>query len=256
MSRFGIDVSHYQLDIDWKQVPSSGIKFVIMKAMYETSHKPDEYFERNYAGCVANGIDKGAYIFIGSRSVMDPVDDAEAFLDVLDGRKLEYGIWLDLESKNIRTYGKAVLTNIIVTEAEIFESAGYRVGLYTNLDWYRNVIDKDILVNKYPFWIARYPKYDGGELVNSLSPEAFAEAWQYSSKGKVAGIRGNVDMDIDFSYAEFMKNYSIAEEVLAGKWGSEKTTPTRRERLQKAGYSYRKIQPMVNAIYRMRTRKK
>jgi len=46
---FGIDVSHYQGQIDWKQVTADGKKFVIMKCQYEAqSHRKDEYFEANY----------------------------------------------------------------------------------------------------------------------------------------------------------------------------------------------------------------
>ena len=55
--QYGLDVSHYQKDIDWKKVKDAGKSFAILKAMYETNHKPDEYFEKNYQGCKANNIE-------------------------------------------------------------------------------------------------------------------------------------------------------------------------------------------------------
>lgn len=255
MSILGIDVSHYQGNIDWGKVRSDNIQFAIMKAMYESTHKPDEYFKSNYLGCVANGIKKGAYIFIGSKSISNPKEDAEAFLDILNGRKLEYGIWLDAESTKVRLLGKNKISDILITEASIFEKAGYQVGIYTNPDWYKNVLDIDLLLNKYPFWVARYPKNDTGVMKNTLSPKSYAEAWQYSSKGRVSGIKGNVDLDIDYSYSHWCEYYDMALQVLAGKWGTANTKPTRKERLEKAGYNYSEVQSMVNAIYKIRTRK-
>lgn len=199
--KYGIDVSHYQGNINWKAVSSSkNVNFVIMKAMYESNKKPDETFEANYAGATDAGINKGVYNFIGSVSASNPDEDARAFLNILNGRKLEYGIWLDVESKNLRDLGKNKVEEVIIKEAEIFTSAGYYVGIYCNLDWYKNVItDKIKKMFDGRFWIARYPKNDNGIAVGKLSPAEICPesiGWQYSSKGKVNGIIGNVDMDM------------------------------------------------------------
>lgn len=70
---------------------------------------------------------------------------------------------------------------------------------FTNRDWYNNVLDSAALKGKYPFWVARYPLLDTGVVKSNLSPESYAVAWQYSSKGKVSGISGNVDMDLAFT---------------------------------------------------------
>ena len=252
MSIQGIDVSHYQGFIDWGKVAASGVKFAIMKAMYESTHKPDECFEKNYQGCVANKIRKGAYIFIGSRSVQNPVDDAEAFLNILNGRKLEYGIWLDAESAKVAALGKQKITEILLEEAKVFERAKYHVGIYTNPNWYKNYLDISRLKDRFPFWIARYPEVDTGVMSMFLSPKAYAEAWQYSSKGSVSGIKGDVDLDVDYTYDKFMDEYAKAEEVLAGKWGSLNTVPSRKQRLEAAGYDYQAVQDKVNAIYKYR----
>ena len=252
MSYQGIDVSHYQRVIDWGKVADSGISFAIMKAMYESNHKPDEYFEKNYQGCVANGLRKGVYIFIGSRSMNNPIEDAQDFLNIINGRKLEYGIWLDAESAKVAAYGKKKITDVLFMEATIFEKAGYRVGIYTNPNWYKNYLDIDRLKNKFPFWVARYPKVDTGVMSMFLSPKAYAEAWQYSSKGSVPGIKGFVDLDVDYTYDKFMLEYAQAEQVLLGKWGSANTKPTRKEQLESAGYNYEAVQEKVNAIYKFR----
>lgn len=205
--QYGIDVSHYQGNIDWKQVKNSGKSFAILKAMYETTHKPDEYFEKNYNGCKQNNIELGVYDFVGSQNIKNPQRDAEDFLRIINGRPLPFGIWIDCESASLRAIGKVNITNLIETEAEIFRRAGYVVGIYCNVDWYKNVLDSATLKSKYPFWIARYPKNDTGFKVDGLAPKAYADAWQYSSKGKVPGISGNVDMDVSYISSEELKKY-------------------------------------------------
>ena len=197
---FGIDVSHHNGAIDWKKVAESGKKFAIMKCQYEAqSHRKDERFEENYKGCGENGIARGVYIYIARASMADPVADANSLLKHLKDRPLEYGIWLDLEDKSVDVKGKAYIKNLAYQYARIFEKAGYYVGIYCNKDWYNRLIDEE-LKKDYDFWIARYPLKDNGEYnPNSILKPKYgnAVAWQYSSKGNVPGIKGNVDLDVD-----------------------------------------------------------
>lgn len=250
MSRaYGVDVSHYQLDIDWKKVKAAGKQFAIMKAQYEAkSHRKDEYFEANYKGCGDNGIMRGVYIFIGTESIHDPARDAWSLLNHLNGRELEYGIWLDMESVTLRACGKKEITRIANVYAEIFEKAGYYVGIYSNLDWTRNVLDMKAL-DRFDFWMARYPKSDIGVLKEGLNPGGVA--WQYSSKGIVPGIKVRCDLDVDFdgiiNLGRDKKSLEmVADEVMQGLWGAKYTSPTRKELLTAAGYNYFEVQQMVN----------
>ena len=130
----------------------------------------------------------------------DPQGDAQALLKNLAGRKLEYGIWLDLEDKTVDVRGKAYIRNLAYIYSDIFMKAGYYVGIYCNRDWYIRLIHDD-LKQSFDFWIARYPKNDRG-IYNEHStlkpPTNAAVAWQYSSKGHVPGIIGKVDLDVDY----------------------------------------------------------
>lgn len=195
--RYGIDVSHYQSLIDWGAVKRARKEFCIMKCIYESSRRPDEFFERNYQGCAENGIDIGIYVYHARKSAVDPDGEAKAVLKTLGGRKLPMWIWLDLEDKNLRAMGRAKIDELIAVETKIFRDAGYHVGIYCNKDWYDNVIDESWR-NQFRFWIARYALNDDGSIPDRLSPKSYAAAWQYSSKGRVTGISGNVDLNIDF----------------------------------------------------------
>lgn len=255
----GLDVSHYQGSIDWKKVYQNNKRFAIIKCMYEAqSHRIDEQFEKNYRGCGIYGLSRGVYIFIGRSSIKNPEADAKALLGHLADRSLEYGIWLDYESEFLRKLSKNNLIKITYVYAEAFRAAGYHVGIYCNKDWYDHVIPED-LKKDFDFWIARYKKNDDGEFnKNSSLRPSFknAVAWQYSSKGQVPGIKGPVDLDVDFDGivnligdSPYKKtNEEIAQEVLQGKWGTRTSSPSRRTMLTRAGYDYGAIQKIVNDI--------
>ncbi len=257
MEKLGVDVSHYQKEIEWKKVKESGREFAILKCMYEAkSHRKDEYFEENYRQCGIYGIARGVYIFIASASIADPHGDAKALLKHLGDRPLEYGIWLDFEADVLARQGKAKIEELAYIYANEFRAAGYYTGIYCNKDWYTRLIS-DALKHDFDFWIARYPKADVGVYnpQSSLKPSyTDAVAWQYSSKGKVPGINGNVDLDVDFdgvvnliAKTPFKKtNEEIAKEVLEGKWGTKTSNPSRKKLLTMAGYDYNEIQRLVN----------
>lgn len=257
----GIDVSHHNGKIDWEQVAKHK-KFAIMKAQYEAaSHRIDETFEYNYKEAGRYGIARGVYIYIARTSVADPIADAKALLAKLKDRNLEYGIWLDLEDANVRGLGKDKWNQIIYIYANIFRAAGYFVGIYCNKDWYDRVLDSANLSKDFDFWIARYPKEDNG-LYNSnssLKPIRFASAWQYSSKGNVPGIKTRCDLNVDFDGiinlmardgASLKSNRDIALEVIANKWGTQSSVPSRQQRLEAAGYDYEEIRAIVNQMYK------
>lgn len=253
----GIDVSHYQGKIDWAKVAKSGKGFAILKCQYEAlSHRKDETFDYNYSQAGANGLARGVYVFIASASMANPQKDAQCLLKNLDGRKLEYGIWLDLEANVLRAKGKAYIKGLVNIYAQIFHDAGYYVGIYCNRDWYLNCIHDDLKAN-YDFWIARYPSNDVGAYNpnSSLKPsDKMAVAWQYSSKGRVNGISGNVDLDVDYdgivnlARPDRKTNAQIAQEVIEGKWGNKYSKPSRKQRLTAAGYDYESIQYIVNKL--------
>lgn len=240
---FGLDVSHYQQNIDWKKVADSDKKFAILKCQYEAqSHRKDEYFEQNYEGCISNNIACGVYLYIARMSMLDPEGDARALLKHLDGRKLDYGIWLDLEDVSVAVKGKAYIRNLAYQYVEIFRESGYYIGIYCNWDWYQRLIHDD-LKRDFDFWIARYPKNDIGAYnsKSSLKPSAKqAVCWQYSSKGKVNGIKGNVDLDVDY---DGNVNLSVAGNAIISNPYRE---PISNIKLDMSGVSVKWIQYQLN----------
>lgn len=196
----GIDVSSNQGKPDWVKAAKSGIKFAILRVHQRGGI--DNSFEYNYKGYKSNGILIGGYKYSYALTPAQAIDEAEDVIAALNGRGLDFPVFYDLEWSNQRKLGKQAVENIAVAFLTRMKKAGYKIGIYCNMDWYNNVLTDAL--RKYECWIARYPASDNGTVQTRIKPSV-GVGWQYSSKGKVSGISGNVDMDI------FYKNYK--EEV-------------------------------------------
>lgn len=192
----GIDVSSYQGKPDWAKIAKTGYKFAILRIHQKTG--VDSSFEYNYKGCKSNGILIGGYKYSYALTPAQAIDEAEDVIAALNGRGLDFPVFYDLEWSNQRKLGKQAIENIAVAFLTRIKKAGYKVGIYCNLDWYNNVLSDAL--KKYDCWIARYPANDNGYVQERLRPTA-GVGWQYSSKGRVPGINGNIDMNV------FYKDY-------------------------------------------------
>lgn len=198
----GIDVSSYQGNPDWAKAAKSGIKFAILRIHQKTGI--DSSFEYNYKGCKSNGILIGGYKYSYALTPTQAIDEAEDVIATLSGRGLDFPVFYDLEWSNQRKLGKQAIENITIAFLTRMKKAGYKVGIYCNLDWYNNVLSDTL--KKYDCWIARYPASDNGSVQERLRPNV-GVGWQYSSKGKVPGINGSVDMNV------FYKDYKGEDTV-------------------------------------------
>ncbi len=206
----GIDVSAYQGKPDWSAVRAAGIDLAIIRV---TNRKgKDASFEYNYTGCGLVGIQRGVYRYSYAKTVDEAVKEAMEVVRILNERKLELGVWLDLEWKEQRVLGRKALTAIAKAWIQTIQAAGYACGIYCNLDWHKNVLDTSVL--QVPYWIARYPAKDTGKINENLKPNRRECAWQYSSKGRVAGIAGNVDLDEWYGTVDMSGKREIDEEAL------------------------------------------
>lgn len=198
----GIDVSAWQGKIDWKTVADYGMGFAILR-ITEAGNVIDSYFEQNFSECRKYNIPVGAYKYSYAMTVAEIQSEAKKVVEVLNGRKLQYPVWLDLEWNNQRSLGAEQIHKLAEAFEKIITAAGYKFGIYCNVDWYLDVICSHL--KKYDFWIACYPASDNGTLQKRLRPD-FGVGWQYSSKAKIPGISGTVDRNVFYKdYAESKK---------------------------------------------------
>ena len=190
----GIDVSKYQGDIDYNKIKNSDIKFVIIRAGYGQNNI-DGKFVRNITECNRLGIPCGVYWFSYALNPAQAEKEAQSCLSAIKPYKLQYPVCFDFEYDSVSysvkhgvNVTKESASAIAIAFLSEIEKAGYWATNYTNLDFSKRYFSNYVMT-RYDVWAARY----------SSTPTDIAKTaglWQYSSKGKVAGISGNVDMDI------------------------------------------------------------
>lgn len=219
---YGIDVSKWQGTIDWAKVKAAGVKFAIIRI--GTSQGKDGKFEANYTAATAQGIDVGIYFYTYSKTKAATESDAQKVLTWLNGRKLEYPVYFDLEDNSLLSgYTNTDRTNFCIWFNTVIENAGYFAGVYTGYYWLNNYVNKATLTQKYAIWMARY--LNSG--TDSQDYSNLCGMWQYSSKGSVNGISGNVDMNVCYvDYPTIIKTHGFNGYGGSGGSSGGGTTPT------------------------------
>lgn len=203
----GIDVSHYQGDINWKAVKEYGIDFAFIKCLQGKS-RVDECFHTNMRNAIENDIPVGVYVYSKAKTIDDAVAEAKRVIKECSQYKLTYPVVFDFESKHFEDMSLAMRGKIIDAFCRTILSDGkYIPMLYSSRYWLMHMIPAEV-VKKYDIWLAEYttgkPKYTGDYKI-----------WQYGV-GKVAGIIGDVDMNI--GYYDYGKENNM-EPIIFGKEG-------------------------------------
>lgn len=184
----GIDVSVYQGDIDFEQVKSSGIEVVYIRAGYGFS-VTDPKFEENYTNATKAGLKCGAYYFVTARNTEQAYLQATRFAELISGKTFVARPAMDFEE--FGSLGKNGINIVGLAFMQKFrELTGIVPMLYT--DAYNASETWDWNFAQFPLWVADY----GAEepYVTSNIWQSYA-GFQYSDRGEIPGIYGNVDLD-------------------------------------------------------------
>lgn len=198
----GIDVSRHQGGINWRKVAGEDISYAFIRAGYRGSSEgklvEDEYFKDNIEGALDNGIDVGIYFYTQAMTEKEAEEEAEFVIDLIEKYDVTYPVVLDVEETTGSSVRTANMTQEEYTRAAIafcekIKEAGYTPMIYGNLKTFMIMLDLE-QIEDYEKWFAYYdmPVY---------FPYEFS-IWQYSSKGSVDGIKGDVDLNVcmkDFS---------------------------------------------------------
>ena len=251
----GIDISEFQENVNYRKLKEQGIKFAIIRLGYgKNFSQKDRMFETHFEGLKNAGIKVGAYLYSYAYVKEGAKLEAENTLKIIKGKQFDLPIFYDMEESKQALLGKEVLTEMANEWCRILKNAGYKAGVYANLNWFKNYLNPyEIKAEGNYIWLALW---NNDENPNVQFPVDF---WQYSSKGKLDGIEGRVDLDKCYveSFQQpddsvvYKTNEDLATEVIQGKWGNGQE---RKDRLTKAGYNYNEIQKIVN--YRLLGNKK
>ncbi len=193
----GIDVSKWNKEIDWDKVKRAGVDYAIIRLGYRGSLTgclvEDPYFEQNIKGAIASGVKVGVYFFTQATNEVEAVEEASMVLTLISNYELTYPVFIDTEGAGGN--GRAdqldleMRTKVCEAFCATIKNAGYKSGVYASRSWYNNNL-KTADLEKYVIWLAEYrsaPIYQG-----------YYQMWQYTSKGSVDGITGNVDMNLSY----------------------------------------------------------
>ena len=249
---FGIDVSYHKGNIDWNKVKPN-ISFAILRLGWignKNNHTIDSKFEEYYRQCKNLNIPIGVYVYNYCNSEESAKAGAKWVIDKLQNKELELPVYIDMEDDTIQNLGKEKLTNICIAFNTEIEKTGLWAGVYANLYWYNNYLNKEKKKKLYTTWIAHYTddvdKYKGEY-----------DMWQSSSTGKISGISS--DVDTDYLYRDLISQIGnikptnpndeilrLANEVISGKYGNGEA------RKKALGDKYAKVQAKVNELMAQR----
>lgn len=194
----GIDVSKHQGEIDWAKVAADGIEFAFIRVGnrgYGTGAiVEDAQFEANIKGAISNGIQVGVYFFSQAINEEEAREEAAFVLEKIAPYKVQCPVVIDVEKVSdsearMNQISLEQRTANTLVFLETVEAAGYEVMLYHNMEMGTLMLDMEKFED-YSKWFAYYNK-------EIYYPYAF-DVWQYSDKGKVDGIAGDVDLNISF----------------------------------------------------------
>lgn len=195
-----VDVSYCQSTIDWKKVKADGIKGAIVRCGFrgyeKGTLKEDDMYLNHIKGAYKAGLKVGVYFFTEAINEKEGREEANYTVKLIQkaGIPLSYPVAVDTEhirkkagekEPRANNLSKAKRTEAIKGFCEQMKQNGYDPMIYASTSWLNNNLDMSKL--PYKVWCAQYYskcEYKGKYVI-----------WQYSSEGKVNGIKGNVDMN-------------------------------------------------------------
>lgn len=194
----GIDVSKYQGNVDWQKVADSGVEYVMLRLGirgYETGKLAlDDKFDENIQGALDAGLDVGVYFFTQALNEAEAREEAEFVIEALKPYRITYPVAVDVEDLNTdkaRSYkqSKESRTDCAIAFMERIKQEGYDTCIYGNLTTFSKLVD-NYRLGDYKKWFAFYDTY--------IYYPYRIDMWQYSDKGHIDGIEGDVDLNITF----------------------------------------------------------
>lgn len=214
----GIDVSHYQEEIDWDEVATSRlngepVSFAFIKAT-EGKTILDEYFVYNFSSARKHGIIRGAYHVLSTKST--PQEQAEFFCNVVRLKEKDLYPVLDVEQLgrwSPRQMREAVLDWMNIVEKHY----GVTPILYTSYSFKKDYLNGPEF-DRYPYWIAHY-------YVKELKYSGQWKFWQHTDVGSIGGIKSKVDIDVFNGTFSDLLCLTMSKPETAEKWHHYQQVP-------------------------------
>lgn len=184
----GIDVSEWQGTINFEKVKEAGIDIVYIRAS-EGRNYIDPYFRENYEKAKTNELKTGFYHYLTARTEEEARAEAEFFVGNINGTETECKLAMDFESFGDLSVEEINQISKVFLE-RVQELSGKECVIYSDAYNAREVFDEE-LAQKYAIWVADY-------FVEEPANNGKWSSWvgfQFTDRGRINGIDGNVDRD-------------------------------------------------------------
>ena len=192
-TEIGLDISKWQGDVDFNALKEAGVEFVIIRVGTSSGingeNLVDSKFEQNINGANKAGIPVGVYFYSYANSEDRAISDALWVVEQIKDYKVDLPIAFDWENWsfynefNLSFFGLSSMADSFV---KTVRDAGYEGMLYSSKNYLEDIWFK----GDYPVWLAHY--------TTKTNYEGDYEFWQLCNNGRVAGINGDVDINIRY----------------------------------------------------------
>lgn len=197
-AQIGIDVSKFQGNINWSQAaPSISYAIIRCGGRYSKGESAGQLYEdpmfyTNMSGAKNNGVPVGIYFYSTALTEEEAVEEASlavAMASHAGGCSLPIFIDQEDQTRGVSKLSPTKKASIINAFCSTVQSSGYKAGVYASANWLQTIRNGGGSLNSgISIWVAQY----------ASSVTAYTgryDIWQYSSKGSVPGISGNVDVN-------------------------------------------------------------
>ena len=185
----GIDVSRWQGNIDWKRAARE-TEFAMIRLGWGNGRgvSKDAFFDRNVHCALCEDLSVGVYVYSYAKTVDEAKREAEGTLELLRGHRgeLRFPVAFDMEEHRL---GAELMTSICETFLERIEAEGWFAQIYSSTAFFRDDLI-DARLKRFDHWVAQYYS-------RCTYPGEYG-MWQYSSKGRLSGVDGYVDLNVAY----------------------------------------------------------
>ena len=194
--KYGIDVSHWQNNINFDALSKSqSIDFMIIRAG-QGINIIDKKFEKNYTLAKRYGIPLGVYLYANAQNVEEARNEANHLVNLMQGKKFELPVYYDVEAQE--NVDVNTITAMCNEFCKILKNAGYKTGIYASKYYLMYKIYPNKLPEDCSIWVASYGKNSGAIPNDVYKYSGKYDIWQYTSTGRIDGIDGDVDCNVSY----------------------------------------------------------
>lgn len=197
---YGMDVSQHNGKTNFKKAKRDGIEFVFIRVGYTGYTKSsfslnlDKKYKTYIKDATKAGLKVGVYWYSQSTKVSEAKKEAKALLKAIKGYSITMPVVFDYEFADTKKgrldsakLSKTNMTANALAFLNTVSNAGYDACIYASENFLEEHLYANQISSSFKVWLANYS--------SKTNYKGDYEFWQHTAKGRVSGMRGNVDIN-------------------------------------------------------------